>query len=225
MGMDNCSTKEIITRGLGIFEDLLVVPIAERITKMKISYKISPNLISITKFILIFLFPVILFSHNGNTIKSILTLLLFYIFSILDRLDGGFARLQNKETKMGELIDGLIDKLLEMCILISLGIYLKMINVFLVLIIFILFISYISERVSRIYKRPERQEYLYKYLNFKNIKNYFVFFILVITRNDIRRILISCSILFNFLMLIPYYYATLYSIYFFHIWLFSLKNQ
>ncbi len=225
MGMDNRNQKKIITEGLGLIEDSLIIPLAKKIANTKISRLIHPNFIALIKIILILIFPILLFKIDPLFLKIGSISLLFYFFALLDRLDGGFARIQNKSSKFGELLDGLTDKFFEIFVLVVLGYYFNLILWSLFLVSFISFINYSGERFKLVYHIKQRQENIFDYLNFKNPLKFFTFILLCLTRNDVRKLIVILAIFLNSPYFVFVYFEFVYFIYLINILrqIFNLK--
>ncbi len=76
-----------------------------------------PNILSIFRICLIPVY-IAVFSLNGNT--KHLAAIVFIVASLTDVLDGYIARKYNLTTKVGQLLDPLADKLMQLTVVISL---------------------------------------------------------------------------------------------------------
>ena len=203
-----------ITKGLGIFDDIFVIPLAELACKTKISKKINPYFLSILKFLLIFSFIFALFLVNPLLLKLITIFLIFYLYSLFDRLDGAFARIQHKASRLGSIIDIFIDKLFEITMILCLGAYFLKLELFILLAIWILSISLIGLILR---KDNKRQENLYDYTKNLDFKKFIILLILIFTRNDMRKFIILISLLLYLPNLVIYYFFITYLIFLIHL--------
>ena len=75
-----------------------------------------PNILSIIRILLVFVFVIILFVFNN----LLLALLVFLIAGITDVIDGYLARRNNWVTNLGKILDPVADKLMQCTVLVSL---------------------------------------------------------------------------------------------------------
>ena len=77
---------------------------------MSIFLKINatPNQITVLRFLLLILPSMFLFSLN-NYLGNIVALVLFHVFVFLDYVDGEIARIRKMATKIGEILDPIVD--------------------------------------------------------------------------------------------------------------------
>jgi len=194
--------QQYITPGTGLIEHYIFRPIIAYLI-YKFKFNINPNLITIFS-----LFYAIFCSILILTKKyAILGAFLYIFFGFIDLLDGAIARFYNRKSKLGAFLDGLVDLLAEIIILISLGYYFNKLNYFLFLASFILFSHYLSIRLKWIYGIKERQTNIFNYIN-----NPIHFFILLLKRNDTRKIFLVIGLLLNSWKFILFYFLFIYII-------------
>lgn len=97
---------EILARVQKIFQKKLVAPIVKLFPSW-----VTPNLLTILRGILII--PISLLVLNGNLWSAIFV----YLFAaLLDGFDGELSRMRAKKTKLGRLLDPLVDRLLHFAV-------------------------------------------------------------------------------------------------------------
>ncbi|MBA2840131.1 phosphatidylglycerophosphate synthase [Methanococcus maripaludis] len=190
-----------ITEGTGLIDHYVYREIVYWIIK-KINPDINPNIITLVS--LVYAMSSALVIVSGHVIIGSL---MYMFFNVFDLMDGAIARIYNKKSTFGAFIDGLIDLIGELCVLLSLGIYFNIIQIFLILLIYILFTHYISTRKKWIYNSKELQKNMLDYA-----KKPILFGVLAITRNDFRKLVILLGAVLNSWELILSYFFILYSI-------------
>jgi len=144
---------------------------------------------------------------------------------LFDRLDGAFARIQKKSSRLGEIIDDFSDKLFEVVILVSLGIYFSQLFLFTDVSVFILAAWLTGEWIKKSYKMQKNSKSLFEYSRKENLMGFIIFILLILTRNDARKIIILLAIALNFYMLAFFYFTALYLIYLADIVMQSYSNN
>jgi glycerol-3-phosphate cytidylyltransferase len=176
-----------------LFEHYIYRPIVSYLVKKWFFINISPNILTFIWLLWIIISS--LFIINWNII---LWTILYFIFPFIDILDWAVARYYKKTSLFWALIDWFIDTFGEIIILFSFWIYFNKLIIFLYLITLILLIQLFSIRIKWIYKSNERQ------LNFLNFK-WFKLFLILLTRNDTRKLLLIISAFFDWRISILYF--------------------
>lgn len=100
-------------------KDPNVIPIrliANQIVRILMKTKITPNQVTVWKFIL--LLPLIAyFFLRGGYIDNIIALFLLVVSTIFDLVDGSLARMKSMTSKLGGWLDGILDLILSNIVL------------------------------------------------------------------------------------------------------------
>jgi len=191
---------ENITKGTGIIEHYIYRYIVYFLIK-HFKLNINPNFITSLSLLYATFCSILIISKK----YAIVGVILYFFFNILDLLDGAIARIYNRKSRFGAFFDGLVDLIGEILVLLSIGYYFNKVNYFLFLTNFILFSHYLSIRLKWIYDIKERQTNIFNYIN-----NPILFTLLILRRNDIRKIIIFISILINSWKLVFIYFIFTY---------------
>lgn len=201
--------SEQVSRGTGIIDETMIVPVAKIICKTKPAKKVRPTLIAWSRLIPIFLISLSLFLIEELWIKIVIISILFYIYTLADLLDGAFARIQKKTSVYGARVDSGVDIFAEVFVLISAGFYFNKGLIFLALGLMILLSSYIGSK----FKTGKRQENFLDYLKKRGLKNRLILFVLLLTRHDMRRLMVIISVGINSYALLSFYFFGVYLLY------------
>lgn len=80
----------------------------EVVTPIFIRMKATPNQVTVLRFLLLIPLSTFLFTLN-NYFGNIIALILFHSFIFLDYVDGKIARIRKMSTKIGEILDPIVD--------------------------------------------------------------------------------------------------------------------
>jgi choline kinase/phosphatidylglycerophosphate synthase len=114
---------------------------------LKHTDKVGPNLMTVVSF-LVGIFSALLFSQGMLIVAGLIA----HISSVLDGVDGELARLKNEVTEFGKLFDSVLDRFVDVALIISLGLNLSLSPIYLILVAFasagVMLVSYVSHIVS-----------------------------------------------------------------------------
>ncbi len=142
--------KQLLKSEDTIFKQILYRKVSTRLTLLLIDSNIKPNQLSFLG--LIIGFTTAVFFSFGNYVNSLLAVLFYNVYMVIDCMDGELARARNISTKFGQVLDNFSDRFVESFVFagISVGAYLtKNDPVFLIYGIFsvlhYLLFSFVSE--------------------------------------------------------------------------------
>jgi len=165
-----------------------------------------PNILTLIRIILIPIFPLAYFYDffgSGSTIAIIV----YIIANLTDLLDGYFARKFNMVTDFGTVLDPLADKLMLVCVLITLS-FLKIVPVIIVVIVSIKEVFMI---ISSVFLYFKKEKLIIPANNFGKISSVSFFFsileILIINNPFLNILLFSISIILSIIALFSYMYT------------------
>jgi len=157
---------------------------------------IYPNIITFLSFLLVLFSSFLIIKWY-----VFIWLFLYFLFPLLDLLDGAIARKFNKKSISWAVFDWFIDTIWEIIILLSLWFYFNKLIIFLFLVVFILLTQLLSIRIKWITNEKERQ------LDFREVNSYIKFIIVIFTRNDSRKlILLILGILWYWKLIVLYFW-------------------
>ncbi|MBB6066836.1 CDP-alcohol phosphatidyltransferase family protein [Methanococcus maripaludis] len=190
-----------ITEGTGLIDHYIYREIVYLLIK-KLKLNVNPNIV--TLFSLIYAISSAFIILSGHVVIGSV---MYMFFNIFDLMDGAIARIYRRKSTFGAFIDGLVDLIGESCVILALGVYFNVFTLSLAVLAYILLTHYISIRKKWIYDSKELQKNMMDYT-----KKPFLFGILVITRNDFRKLIILYGAILNSWELIMSYFFILYSI-------------
>lgn len=146
---------EIIRKGLykdtdGPVSRYLNRPLSTRLSIFIVRHtnKIGPNFMTIVSFF-VGIFSALLFSQGMLILGALAT----HISSVLDGIDGELARLKNEASEFGKLFDSVLDRFVDLALIVSIGLNLPLTPINLVLLTFasfgIILVSYVSHLTSK----------------------------------------------------------------------------
>ena len=214
---------KIISEGTGIIDHYIfriwVYFIIKRLSFLR---NIHPNLIVFFNFLMVcssFLLIIL-----KNYYLSLIGIFIYFItYDFFDLLDGAIARYYNKTSTFGAFFDSIIDFLSEILILIGIGFYFNKINFLFYLISLILFIVFFNNKVKFDFNIKERQLNIFK-LPKERLFDKIKYFLVLITRNDFRKLVLLIGLILNNFYLIVIYWIFLYILSFLNSLFFLLNN-
>ena len=107
----------------GFVSRFLNRPISRRITRVLLKFRVHPNALTLSIFVL----PLIacVFLLRGDYVSVVIGAAIFQVFSILDGCDGEIARAKNLESKFGERLDYFCDFMASLLYVLALGLGLR----------------------------------------------------------------------------------------------------
>lgn len=197
--MTHIDYNKYVTSGTWIIEQYIYRPIIFFILK-KIKDKIHPNILTLCSLSLTIISALLIVNWY-----IIIWAILYMFFPIVDLLDWAVARIYKKWSTFGAFFDWFVDFFSEIIILLSLWYYFGEFWYFLFLVAFGLFITYFWTRFKHIYWIKERQ------INFfDETKNIPKFILIILTRNDTRKLFIVLFVLLNNRQAVLIYFWILY---------------
>jgi len=181
----------------GLLEHYVIIKFLSNI--LNLFKNINPNFITFLSFILAVVSAIFIIKWY-----IIYWLISYFFFPVLDLLDGAIARKFNKKSIFWAVFDWFIDTIAEIIILLSLWFYFQQENIFFYLVIFILISHLLALRINWILNIKERQ------LDFRDIKNPIKFIIVILTRNDSRKLILLILWILWYWQLIIIYFGWLY---------------
>ena len=87
-------------------------------TSIFMKMNVTPNQVTVLRLLLLIPLSTYLFTLN-NYFGNIIALVLFHLFILLDYVDGKIARIRKMSTKIGEILDIIVDYLGHILIIIG----------------------------------------------------------------------------------------------------------
>lgn len=165
-----------------------------------------PNILTLIRIILIPIFPLAYFyDFFGN--GPLIAILIYILANLTDLLDGYVARKFNMVTDFGTVLDPLADKLMLICVLITLSI-LKVVPIIIVIIVTVKEIFMI---ISSIFLYFKKDKLIIPANSFGKISSASFFIsileVLIINNSFLNILLFSISIILAIIALISYTYT------------------